>query len=159
MIAARSTSAALGGQRHERLEPVDEIERHGRRVRLRLDRHRPVLAPLPFQQRLRLFAAVVRARRDAAQVRQLVGRADAEHLAQIEGEQNGLTRVLADQPLRSPRAAHAAILDRSRRRSDADVPISRGPSPRRAGSSGPASAQARAAGRLEAWPLPPATPP
>ena len=31
-------------------------------------------------------------------MRQFVGRADAEDLAQIEGEQNLLARVLADQP-------------------------------------------------------------
>ena len=73
MMADAQRVGALGGQREQRLEPVHEVERNGRRVGLRLDRHRPVLAPLPFEQSLRLFAAVVRAGRDAAEVRELVG--------------------------------------------------------------------------------------
>ncbi len=42
---------------------------------------------------------------------QLVGDAKPEDLAQIEGEQNGLTRVLANQPLRSAGAAHTGIVE------------------------------------------------
>src|SRR6478736_4935998 len=78
---------------------------------LRLDGHRPELAPLALQAGLGLLIALGRTGDHAAQLRKLVGGADAEHLTEVERKQNGLTRVLANHPLRSPAAAHGFILD------------------------------------------------
>ena len=83
-------------------------------MRLRFDGHGPVLAPLAFEASLGVFVADVLASGDSAQVRQLIRRADAEHLAQVEGKEHRLTRVLANHPLRSPGSAHAASLNRTR---------------------------------------------
>ena len=102
---------ALDGKCDHGLEAVDEFERDGGGVGLRFDRQIPVRAPLPLDRgAVVVLADRCAARRDAPQVRQLLRKADAEHLAQIQCDEDREGGVLADDPLRCFRRCHAAIL-------------------------------------------------
>ena len=101
--------AAFDRQRQEGLEVFDEIQRNGRGMRLRLDRHRPVLPPLAFEAQMALVRHRRNDARHAPQRGELIGRADAERLAQVEREQHRPARVFANPPVRPP-GVHAAIV-------------------------------------------------
>ena len=88
------------GQRHVGVVRLDEFERNGRRMGLGLDGHRPPSAPLPLEQVVPVDLESIADRADVAQSRQLDGRRDAEHLAQVQGEQHRATRILTDHPRR-----------------------------------------------------------